>query len=167
MNIFEAIGHILGGLIDKLGDWIQPELDAAAILYNKLEEIEKQSASYAYGVIAIINKNLGKDFSLIQPLIQQVYPSLSLDVLHGFFDTVLKNIKIVDAAVPLTLNEAGNQVATYLKSLEGSTWGQMSQLFGNSLAILFSPDTPVQKFSRIAELVYQVEIKPLLAKLNL
>jgi len=66
----------------------------------------------------------------------------------------------VVADTPLTLEDAAKAVADHLSTLEGQTWQQISQTFGNLLAIAFSPDTPVQKFAQAAEFIYRAIVKP-------
>lgn len=146
--------------VQRFGIWVKDEFSAAETVYDKLTVDEKQAATWAYGVIAVVNANVDKDAALIIPIIQLKYPTLSLDVIHGFIDTVLNDIKVVQANVPVTLEDAINALAAYLKTLNGSAWEQISQGLGNLLAIAFSPTTPIQKFISVAELVYQYITKP-------
>lgn len=146
--------------INRLGKWIASEFSAAEDVYNKLSEKEKQGAQWAYGVIAVVNANVDKDASVIIPIIQLKFPDLSLDVIHGFIEMVLNDINGVQNGIPLTLDDAINALAKYLGSLKGDAWKVISQGLGNLIAVLFSPETPVQKFVSVAELIYQAIVKP-------
>jgi hypothetical protein len=145
--------------IERLGKWIAGEFSAAEKVYNELSDDEKKSANWAYGVIAVVNANVDKDASIIIPIIQLKYPDLSLDVIHGFIEMVLNDINGVQGEIPLTLEDAINSLAKYLGSLKGEAWKVISQGLGSLIAVLFSPETPVQKFVSIAELVYQALVK--------
>lgn len=147
-------------VIERFGAWVGKEFSTAETLYNELTEDEQKAATWGYGLISIVNENLDKDASVIIPIIQLKYPDLSLDVIHGFIDTVLNDIKAVQPEVPVTLEDALNALVSYLKGFKGSTWEQISQALGNLLAIAFSPTTPIQKFISVAEMVYQLLVKP-------
>jgi hypothetical protein len=149
-------------LAERFGEWVAQEFHSASNLYNELSDLEKKGATWAYGVIAIVNKNLDKDAVVILPIIQKAFPDLSIDVLHGFVDTVLNDLNAVQSNVPVTLEDALNALVKYLGTFKGNAWAQVSQSLGNLLAIAFSPETPIQKFIQVAELVYQVVVKPLL-----
>lgn len=146
--------------IERLGEWIASEFNAAEKVYNDLSDDEKKGATWAYGVIAVVNANIDKDASIIIPLIQLKFPDLSLDVIHGFIEMVLNDINGVQNGIPLTLEDAINALAKYLGSLHGDAWKAISQTLGNLLAVLFSPTTPIQKFVSVAELIYQAIVKP-------
>lgn len=146
--------------VERFGEWVAKEFSAAETVYNDLTEDEQKAATWGYGLIAVVNDNLDKDASVIVPIIQLKYPDLSLDVIHGFVDTVLNDIKAVQSDVPITLEDALNALVSYLKGFKGSTWEQISQALGNLLAIAFSPTTPIQKFISVAEMVYQLLVKP-------
>lgn len=146
--------------ISRLGKWIASEFDAANDVYNKLSATEKQAAQWGYGLIAIVNANIDNDAAVILPIIQLKYPDISLDVIHGFIDTVLNDVKAVQSKVPVTLEDALNALVAYLKGFKGTTWEQISQALGNLIAVAFSPETPIQKFISVAELVYQAIVKP-------
>lgn len=148
------------GAVERLGKWVASEFSAAENVYNELSDEEKKAATWAYGLIAIVNANVDKDASLIIPIIQLKYPDLSLDVIHGFIDEILKDINGVQANVPLSLEDAINALVKYLSSLQGNAWKVISQGLGNLIAVLFSPETPVQKFISVAELIYQAIVKP-------
>lgn len=160
MNIIQDIEHDIEVIAEEIGEWITPELDTAEKLYDTLTDEEKKAATWAYGVIAVINDNLDKEGALIIPIIQKAFPNLSIDVLHGFLEMLLNNTKTVQSEIPLTLEDAINQVAAYLKTLTGSFWGIMSQALGTELTIIFSPTSIPQKIASTAELIYQVIVKP-------
>lgn len=160
MSIITNIEKDIKSLEQRFGIWITVEFNSAEKLYNDLTDDEKKGALYAYGVIACINSNLDKTGNLI-PVIQQFFPDLSLDVIHGFLDILIKDIGIIQTDTPLTLEEALTEVAKYLQSQKGSFWEGLSQTLGNLLAVQFSPTTPIQKFINSAELIYQGIIKPL------
>jgi hypothetical protein len=149
----------LENAINSIGSWIKAIFSNAEKIYDLLSEDEKKAAGYAYGVIAIANKYVNQ-VDLILPAIQKAYPGLSTDVLHGFIDIVLKDLNAVQSHVPLTLDEAISELAAYLKSKNGNTWKIISQGLGSLLAVLLSPETPIQKFTAVAELVYQAIVKP-------
>lgn len=153
----------LEGDISRFGKWIESEFNSAEKLYNTLTADEKQAAQWGYGVIAVINANIDKDGALIEPLLQAAFPTLSLSTIQGFLETLVKDAGIVVADTPLTLPDAINAVKNYLSGLHGSTWEQISQALGNLIAIMFTPETPVQKFISVAELVYQYLVKPKVA----
>lgn len=159
-NVLVIVENDIAGLVERFGEWVSSEFNSAAKLYDELTELEKEAANWAYGLIAVINANLDKDATLIIPLIQTAYPKLSLDVVHGFIDTVLTDLNIFQQDVPLTLEDAIKQLAGYLKTLKGIFWGAMSQTIGNCLVILFSPETPIQKIAQLAETIYQMIVKP-------
>lgn len=149
----------IADLITRFGGWVKALFDNAEKLYEKLTDEEKQAADWAYGVIAILNKYADE----VPGALEQIgikYPELSSDVLHGFLDTLITDIKVTVDQTPLTLEQAAYVVTEYLKTLKGQTWEQISQMFGNLLAVMFSPTTPVQKFIGVAEFVYKAIVKP-------
>lgn len=149
----------LENAINSIGGWIKAIFSNAEKIYNVLSADEKKAADYAYGVIAIVNKYIDQADQIL-PAIQKVYPGLSTDVLHGFIDIVLKDLGAVQSHVPLTLEDAISELVAYLKTKQGNTWKVVSQGLGSLLAVLLSPETPIQKFTAVAELVYQAVVKP-------
>lgn len=165
MLVEKNIGQDIVAIATQLGDWITGEFNGAEKLYNTLTTDEKNAATWSYGVLAIINKNIAVDGTLIIPIIQKAFPSLSTDDLQGFIDTLLNNIKAKQAEAPLSLAEGLNLLASYLKQFDGSFWGILTQGIGTELTILFSPTSEPQKIASTAELIYQIVIKPLVAAL--
>lgn len=149
----------ISDLIKKFGSCISHIFDSSEKLYDTLTDEEKKAANYAYGVIALLNKYGNEAL----PYIKLSYPSLSESVLHGFIDTLLKDIHAVVDNTPLTLEDALKSLVSHLGQFNGNTWQQVSQSLGNILATLFSPETPIQKFINVAEFVYQLFVKPKIA----
>lgn len=150
---------LINDLVNRFGEWVKDLFSNAEKLYNKLTDEEKKAAEWSYGVIAILN-NYADDVPQALEVVGIKYPELSSSVLHGFLDELLLRTKTVVSETPLTLEEAAFEVASYLGKLEGETWQSISQTFGNILAILFSPTTPIQKFISSAEYVYRAIVKP-------
>lgn len=155
MNFLKDIEN----LISRFGSWVEDLFNHSKKAWEALTETEQQVAQWAYGVIAIINANVN-DLSPVLDIIAEKYPTLSPDVLHGFLDTLIKDIGIVQTDTPLTLQQAIQEIAKYLGTLKGDFWSGMSQIVGSLLSILFSPDTPVQKFIAAAEYGYRAIVKP-------
>lgn len=155
-----SIIDFIGGIIKKFGEWIGDLFAQSEVLYSKLTAAETKAANWAYGVIAIINANIDKVPSEVIAIIQEKYPDLSLDLLHGFLDKLIADMKFIQGETPVTLPDAIALLKTYLSKLDGDVWGQISQGIGSALAVLLSPGTPVQKFAAIAEYVYQLFVKP-------
>lgn len=155
-----SIIDFIKNLINKFGEWFADLFEQSEQLYNKLTEAEQKAANWAYGVIAIINANIDKVPSEIIEIIQEKYPDLSLDLLHGFLDKLVNDMKFITGEVPVTLPDAIALLRMYLSKVNGDVWGQISTAIGSSLAVLLSPGTPVQKFASISEYVYQLFVKP-------
>lgn len=155
-----SITSFIGNLIKKFGDWFSDLFKHSESLYEKLTEEEKKAANWGYGVIAIVNANIDKLPSEIKEIISEKYPDLSVDVIHGFLDRLLNDLKAVDNSIPLSLEDALESLKNYLGKLDGDIWKTISAGIGSALAVLFSPGTPVQKFASIAEYVYQLFVKP-------
>jgi hypothetical protein len=150
---------IVDGLVQRFGAWVSGLFKRSEDAYKVLTDTEKKFANWSYGVIAIINANLD-DLSPVVDLISQKYPALSHDQLQGFLDTIIKDIGFIVVDTPSTLPEAISAVAEYLSGHKGQVWQTISQTLGHMLAILFSPETPVQKFIQAAEYVYVAFVKP-------
>jgi hypothetical protein len=156
MSIFD----FLADLVKKFGDWFADIFKHSEELYEKLTDEEKKAAEWAYGVIAVVNANLDKVPAEIKEIIADKYPDLSPDLIHGFLDRLLNDLKAVDNKIPLTLEDALEALKTYLSKLDGDVWKTISSGVGSALAVLLSPGTPVQKFTAVAEYIYQVFVKP-------
>jgi hypothetical protein len=165
MNIVQNIEQDVEKAVVQFGTWIEGEFNAAEKVYDTLTDAEKQAANWGYGVLAVVNANLDKDGALIIPMIQKAFPALDLDNLHGFIDILLNNIKAVQAQVPLTLTDGLNLLVAHMSQFSGNFWKLASQSIGTELTIIISPESTVQKIVSSAELIYQVIIKPLIAKL--
>ena len=146
-------------LVNRFGAWVSKLFSSSEKLYNLLTEEEKKAAEWAYGVIAILNK-YADDIPTALEQIGIKYPDLSTDVIHGFLEQLVADIKLGVNETPLTLEDAAFAVADYLKGLKGQAWQGISQTLGSLLAILFSPSTPVQKFAAASEYAYRAIVKP-------
>lgn len=166
MNIVQDIEQVVEEVAEDIGSWFSTEASAAEKLYDTLSDDEKAAATWAYGALAVINANLSSDGTLIVPLIQKAFPTLSLDNLQGFIDELLNGVKAAETP-PLTLVEGINALTTYLKQFTSHTiWGQITQALGNILVTIISPETPIQKIASVAEIIYQVIVKPKVAALT-
>lgn len=165
MNIVVDIEQEVEKIATDIGDWFKSEASAAEKLYDSLSDEEKQAATWAYGVLAVINANLSGDVAtVIIPLIQKAFPDLSLDNLQGFVDELLVAAKAAETP-PLTLVDGLTALVKYLSQFSGTFWGALTQTLGSELTILMSPGTAIQKITQTAELIYQIIVKPKVAAL--
>lgn len=148
--------------IERFGDWISGLFKHSQNLYDQLEEVAKKAAVWGSGIIAVVNKMLTAIPSEVIAIIKQKFPDLSIDVLHGFLDTLRIKVDNIASQIPITLEEAIKWLQGFLsKHLDDhSTWGIISSYLGNLLSILFSPSTLIEKFISIAVWVYHVIVKP-------
>lgn len=159
-----SIINVIENLIARFGNWIKSWYASAEDLYTELSDVEKKYATWAYGTVAIVNQNLhafiNKDPAAVA-LIKQAFPDLDLSTLQGFIDNVLNEFQVKQSEVPLTLEDALSQLATFLNGMGNhNVWSVISQGIGHVLVIMFTPETPVQKLIAIAEYVYQIIVKP-------
>lgn len=161
MEVFKDIEQDIEKIAVEIGDWFKKDASAAEQVYDTLTTDEKQAATWAYGVLSIVNTNLSSDMAtIVIPIIEKAYPSLDLQNLQGFIDTLLNQLKLAETPI-LTLVEGLQVLANYLKQItDKTTWGAITQTLGNILTIIISPETTIQKIASVAELIYQVIIKP-------
>lgn len=148
--------------IERFGDWITGIFHHSETLYDTLTAEEKKAGVWASGLIAIINANLNAVPAVVITIIQQKFPDLSVDVIHGFLDEVRNKIDNLGSAIPLTLEDAIVWAQQFLGQHEGdhSAWAVITTTAVNLLATLFSPTTVVEKFINVGLYIYHLIVKP-------
>lgn len=149
-------------LIERFGDWFAGLFHKSETIYEELEEDAKKAAVWGSGIVAVVNVSLDKIPAEVIVLLQQKFPDLSLDVVHGFLDTLRMKIDTTSSEIPLTLEEAITWLQGFLSKHKDdkSVWGYISSIAGNILSTLLSPATPIEKFLSIAVYVYHAIVKP-------
>lgn len=149
-------------LIERFGDWFEGLFHHAETIYESLTDEEKKAGVWASGVIALVNANLDAVPSVIVTLIQQKFPDISIDVIHGFLDDVRNKVDNLNSEIPLTLEDAIAWAQKYLAQHVGdhSTWAIVTTGVVNLLATLFSPGTAVEKFISAGVYIYHLIVKP-------
>lgn len=162
MNILKAIWSVLSGILSKLGLFMKPIIKQGEDIYDTLTDDEKKAAQWASGIIAVVNQNIDAAPPVIIDLLKIKFPDLSLDVVHGFLETLLTKISNVQTEIPVTLEDAITGLQKYLKQHEGDNniWGIISKTATTILTVLFSPETPAQKIEAVLEYVYHLIVKP-------
>lgn len=148
--------------IERFGDWITGLFHSSEKTYNTLLEEEKKAGVWASGIIALLNANLKGLPADIILLLQQKFPDLSLDVVHGFLDNLRIKLDNLQSEIPLTLEDAIAWGQKYLGSHvhDNSAWAIISTTATNLLAVMFSPETSVQKFIEVGLYIYHMIVKP-------
>jgi hypothetical protein len=162
MNLLTAIWGVLSLVLTKLGLFMKPIIKSGEDIYDLLTEDEKKAAQWSSGLIAIVNNNIDKTPSVIIQLVQTKFPDLSLDVIHGFIDTLLNKLKFVQGEIPLTLEDAVAKLQAFLKQHEGdhNVWGIISKAAVTVLTLLFSPGSEAQKIEASLEYIYHLIVVP-------
>lgn len=162
MGLLAAIWGFLSIVLTKLGIFMKPIIKNGEDIYDMLSEDEKKAAQWSSGLIAIVNNNIDQTPQVVIDLIKLKFPDLSLDVVHGFLDTLLNKISNVQTEVPLTLEDAIAGIQKFLKQHENDkgVWGVISKASVTILTLLFSPGTEAQKIEAALEYIYHLIIKP-------
>lgn len=162
MGLLTAIWGFLSIVLTKLGLFMKPIIKSGEDIYDMLSEDEKKAAQWSSGVIAIVNNNIDQTPQVIIDLIKVKFPELSLDVIHGFIDTLLNKLKFIQGEIPLTLEDAVAKLQAFLKQHENdkSVWGIISKASVTILTLLFSPGTEAQKIEASLEYIYHLIVKP-------
>lgn len=148
--------------IEKFGDWITGLFHSSEKTYNSLLDEEKKAGVWASGIIALISANLNVEPAAVIALLQLKFPDLSLDVVHGFLDNLRIKLDNTQSEIPLTLEDAIAWGQKYLAQHTGdsSTFAVIRTTAVNILAIMFSPETTVEKFIEIGLYIYHMIVKP-------
>lgn len=148
--------------IERFGDWITGLFHSSEKTYNSLLEEEKKAGVWASGIIALLNANLNALPAEVIALLQQKFPDLSLDVVHGFLDNLRIKLDNLQSEIPLTLEDAITWGQTFfLKHVhDDSAWAIIRTTATNLLAIMFSPETTVEKFIEVGLYIYHMIVKP-------
>lgn len=162
MNILLAIWSVLSSVLSKFGPWFKQIVKDGETTYESLETEAQHALQQGSGILAVFNADLNATPADVKAKFKAAFPALSLDVLHGFIDTVQNKIGIIEGDIPVTLDDAIVSFQTLLKKYESdSTFlGRISKLLAGEFAILFSPETPVQKIDDSLEYVYHLIVKP-------
>jgi len=162
MGLLTAIWGVLSFVLNKLGLFMKPIIKSGEDIYDMLTEDEKKAAQWASGLFAIVNNNIDQTPQVIIDLLKLKFPDLSLDVVHGFIDTLLNKLKFAQGEIPLTLEDAVAKLQAYLKQHEDdhNVWGIISKAGVTILTLLFSPGTEAQKIEAALEYIYHLIIKP-------
>lgn len=151
--------------IERFGDWITGLFHSSEIMYNSLLEEEKKAGVWASGIIALISTNLDTEPTAVIALFQLKFPDLSLDVVHGFLDNLRIKLDNLQSEIALTLQDAiawGQKFLAQHVSDTG-TFAVIRTTAVNILAIMFSPETAVEKFIEVGLYIYHMIVKPHIA----
>lgn len=151
--------------IERFGDWISGIFSKSEKLYDSLLEEEKKAGVWASGIIALISANLNAEPAAVIALLQLKFPDLSLDVVHGFLDNLRIKLDNLQSEIPLTLEDAITWGQKFLAQHvhDDGTFAVIRTTAVNILAIMFSPETAVEKFIEIGLYVYHMIVKPHIA----
>ncbi len=148
--------------IERFGDWITGLFHSSEHTYNTLLEEEKKAGIWASGIIAVINNDLNAVPTEVIAILQQKFPDLSLDVVHGFLDNLRIKLDNLQSEIPLTLEDAVVWAQKFFlqHTHDEGTWAVIRTTAVNLLAIMFSPETVVQKFIEVGLYIYHMIVKP-------
>lgn len=148
--------------IERFGDWITGLFHSSEKTYNSLLEEEKKAGVWASGIIALLNANLNVLPGEVIALLQLKFPDLPLDVVHGFLDNLRIKLDNFQSEIPLTLEDAIFWGQKFLSSHvhDNSAWVIISTTATNLLAVMFSPETSVQKFIEVGLYIYHMIVRP-------
>lgn len=149
-------------LIERFGDWIEGLFHKSEDLYNSLTEAEKKAAVWGSGLISVANTYIESTPDELWTVIQQKFPDLSENVVHGFIDELRAKVDNTQSQIPLTLTDALAWLQAYLKQYHGdhAVLNAISTNAYNIITILLSPETPIEKIIGIGVYVYQLIVKP-------
>jgi hypothetical protein len=161
-NLLQKFGALLASVIQQLGSWFGIVIDKGEQLYEELSDEEKQAAQWGSGVLAVVNQDLNAIPADVIKVIEQKFPELDLDTLHGFIDELRNKVDTVQSQIPLTLEDAIAWLQGHLKKYEGdnTTLGIITKGLANILALIFVPGTAAQKIGGALEYIYHLIIKP-------
>lgn len=148
--------------IERFGNWITGLFHSSEKTYNSLLEEEKKAGVWASGIVALLNANLHAIPVEVIALLQKKFPDLSLDVVHGFLDNLRIKLDTLQSEIPLTIEDAIAWGQKFLASHahDDSAWAIISTTATNLLAVMFSPETAVQKFIEVGLYIYHMIVKP-------
>jgi hypothetical protein len=137
--------------------------NAAKKQWIKLEALEQTTATYASGLIAIINKDLTQIPDEFWAVVQANFPALTKDQVTAWMNSAVKFLDIANADASLSFEDALAALQAYLSKHTGNAWIVATQgLVGVFLTVISPNISDIQKITSIMEYIYLDIVKPLI-----
>lgn len=141
----------IGKLLHKIGDFFTNLFHSAEKLWDKVPPDLQEALMQGSEFVNIINTNLDETPDFIFELLQQKYPNLTKEELHGYLTKALEGTAIAHEVTNQNLEQTIVALQTYLGSLSGTTWAKISGLIAQGYAAAKAPSGT--KWAAIASLI--------------
>lgn len=148
-KFFKSVGSFFKGLFNasqKTWDNLSPEIKLAMEQGSKL--------------VAVINENIDASPAFVFELMQLKYPEFTKEKLHEILQKGTEGLNVIGGVNNPEILTTIMNLQSYLGSLKGKAWANMSQTIGKGIAAFLAPkETKFAVISSLFEFLYQTYIK--------